>query len=1315
MDNMRPPPPLELGGDKTGAWRIFKRRWNNFALITKLDAKTRDYQVALFENCLGDEAMRLYEGFHFKTNDDVRTLKEIIEAYDNFTVGETNVTVERYTFNKRIQEEGEQFNAFYNQLRVLVKPCDFCEACVDSMLRDRIVLGIRSPEVRQELLKNRQLTLDQSLDICRAAESAVGQRSMLDQPAIHLVRGNTSHNGPSCHYCGSAHVKGKEHCPAYGKVCSKCSRKHHFASMCQQRQPVQASNRPKRFHPKKQNSSRWQSPQHQHKSEGAAVHQVSNTDSWVYSVSQNRTGADAKCRMLINGKPVIFQIDTGASVNMLPAKYATDVKPYSGLLSMWDKSLVQPKGRCAMSVTNPRTKERYKVDFIVFDGDMCQPIMGLETSQTMHLVSINDESFQRVSAITDNTRFSAIFNGDLGCLPGAPHHLTIDPNMVPRIMPDRRVPIAVRPVLKEELDRMTQAGVIMPVDQPTPWVSQLVVTKKKSGGLRVCIDPHELNKSLCRERFTLPVLEDLLHELKDSKVFSKADLKSGYWHIALDDESCLLTTFQTCYGRYCFKRLPFGTCVSSEVFQKRLLLALEGLRGVLCIADDIVIHGVDKADHDANMLQFLERCVDSNIKLNREKFELCVNEVVFMGHKITSRGLCVDPEKVSAINNMAAPNNISELRRFIGMTNYLSRFIPDMTREMQPLHQLLRKDVTFLWSPCQQAAFDRIKGLLTTAPILAFYDPSQPLELENDSSEYGIGSVMTQQGKPLAYASRSLSDTEQRYAQIEKEMLAVVFGLCKFHQYTYGRDVSVTTDHKPLVSIKLKPLSKAPRRLQQMLLKAQEYTYTLSYKRGKDLFVSDTLSRAPTGPPAQADLQVNNLTLTGFEADRLDRIRGATAKDDVLQNLSKVILAGWPDSRQDVQSMVLPYFSYRDELTVQDGVVFRGERIVVPTSLRGDMKQRVHAGHLGINSCLRRAKDLLFWPQMTADIRHYVETCGVCSTFSDRQPAESPIVTPTPSIPWQQVGIDLFSWGGKQYLITMDYHSRYFEMDYLQTTVAETVVDKLKAQFSRHGIPDTVVTDNGPQFCSGVFQKFATTWQFNHTTSSPYHSQGNGAAEAAVKVCKRLLRKCQAAGDDPYLGLLNARNTPSEGSEYSPVQRMFGRRTRTLVPVVLSKLCTDIPGPVHTRTTRRLVPEPTTMDLPATRDLPAVHTGDTVRIQPTVGREWQQATVERQLSARSYAVVTPSGKRFRRNRRQLRLSAQSEHDIVPDAHSGSQPVLHPPDTDPPIVPSATDTPIPSTGTSVIPEESIPSDLPGSSPEKRSRYGRIIKPCIKLSL
>ena len=278
-------------------------------------------------------------------------------------------------------------------------------------------------------------------------------------------------------------------------------------------------------------------------------------------------------------------------------------------------------------------------------------------------------------------------------------------------------------------------------------------------------------------------------------------------------------------------RLPYGLSVSTEIFGKKLLKAVQDLPGVLCIADDLVIHGKDTAEHDKHLRKLLEKFEKLGVKQNKNKLELRMNEITFMGHKVTKEGLKVDPEKVKAITGMTPPQKV--LRRFLGIVNYVTKFMPKAAEVMKPLHTLLQKDVEWTWTTAQQKAFDALKRMVTNSPVLGFYDPQFELTLEADASEYGLDAALWQIGKPIAYASHSLSSAEGRYAQIEKEMLAVLYGLENFHHYTCGRDTMVITDHKPLVSIVKKPLSCAPRRLQEMLLRTQDYNYLLSYRPGK--------------------------------------------------------------------------------------------------------------------------------------------------------------------------------------------------------------------------------------------------------------------------------------------------------------------------------------------------------------------------------------------------------------------------------------------------------------------------------------------------
>ena len=795
ISGIRPPQALGVDGNISEKWKLFKQKWKNYSVITNLRAQSREYQVSLLLHTLGDEALKVYNGFQFATNEDVRTCDEIITKFDSFAIGETNECYERYVFNNRDQKEGESFESFLSTIRSLVKTCNYCANCVNSIIRHRILVGIHDKDTQTTLLRERNLTLDNCIDICKAAENVKQHGQAFRHETVHKVKQHYVNKNPAkqgarpktypnptsnynprgtardCKFCGRKHAMIKEECPAWGKTCKTCNERNHFSNKC----------------PQRRNKPRFRN-----------VHQVQNNESdsedeWINALNDNKISntKQIRCNMRVNNHNVTFQIDTGATVNILPLKYAdaSKLNNTSKTLSMWNDSKIKPLGTYRTSVRNLKNKRRYSIEFVVVQENFT-PLLGLKTAEQMNLITVNENDVDRVAKVTSdivNDKYRNVLNEALGKLPGTVH-LKVDKNVPPVVMPNRRVPIALRPKLKNELDRLETLGVITPVDVATPWVNQLVITEKKGGDIRICIDPRELNKALQREHYSLPILEETLHEIGQSKVFSKFDLRNGYWHVELDEESSMLTTFQTTYGRYRWRRLPFGLNVSAEIFQQKLLEALENLQGVVCIADDVIVHGKNDDDHDENVDNFMSRCNDIGLTLNNkaDKKQIKLPEISFMGHRITKNGLHSDPDKVKAITEMKAPTNIDELRRFLGMVNYLAKFLPNLCNAVQPLANINKKDTPWTWSETQQTAFDNIKGLVSNTPVLSFYDPNKDLTLENDTSNYGIGSVLLQEGKPIAYASRLLTDTERRYAQIEKEMLAIVYGLQKFHHYTYG-------------------------------------------------------------------------------------------------------------------------------------------------------------------------------------------------------------------------------------------------------------------------------------------------------------------------------------------------------------------------------------------------------------------------------------------------------------------------------------------------------------------------------------------------
>ena len=399
---------------------------------------------------------------------------------------------------------------------------------------------------------------------------------------------------------------------------------------------------------------------------------------------------------------------------------------------------------------------------------------------------------------------------------------------------------------------MQANNIIAPVDRPTPWVNSIVCVEKRDGSLRVCLDPRDLNKAILREHYAMPTRDELLSRLNGAKYFTTLDASSSFWQCKLDEESSFLTTFNIPFGRFRFLVLPFGICSAPEVFHKTVRRIFEHFPGVETSMDDILVYGKTRKEHDERVRQVLQACRDANLKLNRSKCEFGKTSVLYMGDIISSEGLHPDPKKVIAISNMTTPSCKHDVQRFLGMINYLARFVPNLPNYTDPLRELLHKKQEWAWNEKHNTAFQNLKKLISQAPVLKFCDPKKPIKISSDASKNGFGAVLLQQyGSeyfPVAYAARSMTVAEQRYAMIEKELLGIVFACEKFHQYIYGAtNVIVENDHKPLSALFNKSLSSCPLRVQRFMLRLQMYHFTFSFTPGKFLNTADTLSRSNPG------------------------------------------------------------------------------------------------------------------------------------------------------------------------------------------------------------------------------------------------------------------------------------------------------------------------------------------------------------------------------------------------------------------------------------------------------------------------------------
>ena len=754
---------------------------------------------------------------------------------------------------------------------------------------------------------------------------------------------------------------------------------------------------------------------------------------------------------------------------------------------------------------------------------------------------------------------------------GKPVCFDLDPKVTPVHDAIHRQPVARHAKIKEQLDKMESEGKICRQYEPTAWCSNMTIRETKDK-FRICLDPsNTINKAIRVPKHPIPRFEDILLQLNGAKCFSVADAMSGFTNILLDHESSLATTFHTPFGRYRWLRLPYGVSSGPEEYQARQQEALAGLKGICNIADDVLIYGCGQTqeeaerDHDENLYHFLQRMQQVKLKLNPAKWRFKTQKVIFMGFLLSPKGVSPAPSMVEAISRMPTPADPHAVQRYLGMLNFLARFCPKLSDVVTPLRELTHKDVPFQWTDSHYKAFIESKELIAHAPVLCYFNPQLPVTLQVDASGVGVGGALLQNDQPVAFYSNTLTETEQRYAVIEKECLAICLAFEKWDSLLYGKsDITVQTDHQPLESIFKKALNKAPRRLQAMRMRLQRWSFEVKYKKGAQQVIADTLSRAPLPQLSAANLSGEQIFRVELEAMALDNsgiskatqesLQEQTAMDSALQKLSLHIMTGWPTSKTGVDPLVRPYYTFKDELSVADGIVYKGQQAVIPSSMRPAMLEKIHRTHFGVGSCIRRAKVSLFWPGMTSDIKNKCMSWSLCAQYASQAPKEPLLSHDIPDNPWSVVSQDILMWEGKWHLVTTCHYSDWVEIDVLPNTLTATVVQLTKAHFARFGIPVRLITDNGPQFISTEYKQFASEYGFEHVTSSPYWPQGNGKAEAAVKIVKRMYQK----NKDIHLALLDYRNTPQQGQEHSPAQRLISRRTRGILPMTPALLQPEV-------------------------------------------------------------------------------------------------------------------------------------------------------------
>lgn len=1238
-------------------WRNWSKQFQIFMIASNLVEQSDKRKVAILLHHMGPEPLDVFNSFAV----DLESVKfdDLWKKFEAYFVPKTNLAIERHVFFTRKQTCDETIKQYATTLQNLSMTCEFGTLRED-LVKDIFICGLSEnfKQIKERLLSEGNIKWLKALEIAKSIEMAKESVAEInkDEHTVAVLRSKKQNfrrstvsssmhqkqkSAEKCGKCGQTHTY---KCPAEGAICYLCKKPNHFAKMCltNKRQPEYQQNVKNKY--------------------------VRNVNEEQYENSAEEDGEDLFVGILkrstkkdvvkewnveveLNGVNLSCQVDSGSQANLIPKGLLRKLN-ISNIISNVSNRIVTFSGEKLPVVGKVEINLKYenfqcKAKFYVLDME-CKVVLSLDMAIKMNLINV----VKCVNKENLIEKYSEVFDG-LGLLKNA-CHLQLLENSQPVVDAPRRVPFSLLDPLRKELERMKKMKVIVEVHEPTEWVNSIVLVTKPNGALRLCLDPRNLNKVIVRPRYSFPTLDECKAQMCGSKIFSSLDANSGFWMIPLHEESSKLCTFGTPFGRYRFLRLPFGINAAPEIFHAEMVRLFADIKGLLIYMDDFLIHASSVEEHNQILSRVLERAKEVGLRFNKGKSNILKTKIKFIGHYFSENGVEPDDVKIASILQMPVPTNVQELQRFLGMVNYLGQFIENLSAKNKHLRDLLKNDTLWQWGAAQENEFNNLKKEITNAPVLTFYDTQKKLTLSVDASKFAMGAVIMHDKNPIAYASASLTDCQTNYAQIEKELFAILFGCTRFHQYIYGHNVMVETDHKPLVTLFNKPLHKIPARLQRFMLRLLAYDLTVVYKPGKYLHIADTLSRAPLKDHCLVEIDKDIelqchaiISNTALPENDIARIKESVKEDVILQKIKNYLKVGWPENKKLCDKDVIPYFSIKDEIHFIEGLFFKNNRLIIPRTLRSEMLVKLHEGHLGVQRCQSLARSSIYWPNINNDIYNKVSACETCIRHRNANPKESLISHEIVQIPWYKVGSDLFEFEGKHYLLVVDYYSKYIEIENLNKGYScQFVVDRMKSIFARHGIPTIMISDNGPPFNSNDFRKFCKDWGIDHQTSSPYLPRSNGLAERCIQTIKNIFKKCQGSGTDYYTSLLHYRTTRKNDLP-SPAELLMSRNLRTKLPTMSESLKPKI---INQDTQKSIDFERKIKQAQNynknTKNLKPITIGNKIYFKKNPLSVWHPGTIVDICSQpRSYLIKDEEGVSYRRNRQHILEISRKENDV----------------------------------------------------------------------
>ena len=867
-----------------------------------------------------------------------------------------------------------------------------------------------------------------------------------------------------------------------------------------------------------------------------------------------------------------------------------------------------------------------------------------------------------------STGFNQCAHQQIPKLTGKPMDIEMKPNVTPvAVHTPIPVPHHWKKQVKADLDRDVRLGIIEPVPQGTctTWCSRMVVALKGDGSPRRTVDLQQLNRATLRETHHTPTPFNIVSTIPPNQWKTVLDAWNGYHSLPVENNARDKTTFVTEWGRYRYCRAPMGYHASGDAYTRRVDdITVDQIRVKRCV-DDSILWDNDIEASFWHTFDYLKVCSDNGAVFNEKKFKFAQEEVEFAGFEVTMDGYRPTRKLLDAIEQFPIPKSVTDIRSWFGLVNQVA-YTFSRTKVMTPFRDLLStKNKSFYWDDALDEAFraskQEILGLVNEG-VCAF-EINRATCLLTDWAKSGLGFALMQKhcectGKKLTpecgpghwklvfAGSRFTTPTEQRYAPIEGEALALVHGLESCRMFILGcPQLTLAVDHKPLLKYfndrELETIANP--RMFALKEKSLMYQFDIEYIPGDRNCGADALSRHPVKGVAcmaltddiERTAHVAAVSEVDFRSVSWERLRDC-ARQSV-----------FPSKRCDVPESIRGYWQMRDELFVIDDVPFLDHKMLIPKSLRKEVLECLHAAHQGIVGMSSHARQRFFWPGINAAIKQVRAQCKVCNENAPSQPKESTIICSAPEYPFQQVVTDLCQTSGHDFLIFADRYSGWIEVAKLNTKSFKDISKCMLRWFTTFGVPEEIASDGGPPYNSSSYDTFLKTWDIRKRQSSAYYPQSNGRAEVAVKSAKRILlgNIDPATGaldtDEVSRGFLAYRNTPLQDIPQSPAKMLYGRPMRDHLPNQHRKLRTEW---YQIMDARELALAKKHLSHPPEEHqhvLPPLAPGQAVQVQNQCGNrpgKWHNTgLVVESLPHRQYKVLMDGSRRVTlRNRRFLR-------------------------------------------------------------------------------